>query len=243
MLDISNAKSMARTLRTSLSERCIDLPHSACLELVARQFGFSDWNVLSARLEELEAPRTTPLTLPKDWFVVGSVSDKTHRFGLDPDQPGAALIESIVARGQGKDLTGGIAVMMQSIGAQDFLGQRLRLTAELKAEDADDATLWMRVDGYERRGLSFDNMMERQTDGPLKGTTNWTRRSIVLDVSELAASLHYGFFLKGYGRAWARNVRIEAVGNEIPVTMIRLGETGDVSRMPRRPANLNFCER
>lgn len=153
------------------------------------------------------------------------------------------MIESIVARGQGKDLTGLIAVLMQSIGAQEFLGQRLRLTAELKVEDADAATLWMRVDGYERRGLSFDNMMERQTDGPLEGTANCTRRSIVLDVPEQAASLHYGFFLKGYGRAWARNVLIEPVGNEIPVTMTRLGETGDVSRMPRRPANLDFCER
>ena len=122
MLDISNAKSMARTLRTSLSERRIDLPHSTCLELVARQFGFSDWNVLSARLEERESPSVTPLTLPKDWFVVGSVGDTTHRLGLDPDRPGAALIESIVARGQGKDLTGLIAVLMQSIGAEDFLG-------------------------------------------------------------------------------------------------------------------------
>ena len=64
MLDISNAKSMARTLRTSLAERRIDLPHSTCLELVARQFGFSDWNVLSARLEERESPSVTPLTLP-----------------------------------------------------------------------------------------------------------------------------------------------------------------------------------
>ncbi|AMB45501.1 MULTISPECIES: glyoxalase superfamily protein [Methylobacteriaceae] len=243
MLDIANAKSMARTLRTSLSERRIDLPHSACLELVARQFGFSDWNVLSARLEKPVGPGKAPLTLPKDWYVVGSVSDTTHRLGLDPDRPGAALIESIVARGQGYDLTGLIAVLMQSIGAQDFLGQRLRLTAELKVEDADGATLWMRVDGYERRGLSFDNMMERQTDGPLKGTTDWTRRSIVLDVTEQAASLHYGFFLKGYGRAWVRKVRIETVGKEIPLTTTRLGETRNVNEMPRRPANLDFCER
>lgn len=242
MLDISNAKTMARTLRTSLSQRSIDLPHSACLELVARQFGFADWNVLSARLERPEASGR-PLVPPKGWFAFGSISDTTHRLGLDPGRPGAALIESITARGHGADLTGLIAVLMQSIKADAFLGQRLRLTAEIRTQDADLATLWMRVDGHERRGLAFDNMMDRTDHGPLNGTAEWTRRAIVLDVAPEAGSLHYGFFLKGYGRAWARSFRIEAVEAEVPVTTIPHRETCDAARLPAGAANLDFCER
>ncbi|MBD8906428.1 glyoxalase superfamily protein [Methylorubrum zatmanii] len=239
MVDISNAKAMARTLRTSLSQRSIELPHSACLELVARQFGFADWNVLSARLE----PPRRPLSLPKDWFALGSISDTTHRLGLDPERPGTALIESLVARGRGKDLTGLIAVLMQSIKADTFRGQRLRLSADLRTQEADLATIWMRVDGDERRGLAFDNMLDRETEGPLTGTTDWTRRSIVLDVAPEAGSLHYGVFLRGYGRVWARHVRIEPVGPETPVTIVRRRETCDAANLPGVPANLDFCER
>ncbi|ODT05825.1 MAG: hypothetical protein ABS58_14200 [Mesorhizobium sp. SCN 65-20] len=39
---------MARELRNSLAAQGIHLPHSACLEIVARQFGCNDWNMLKA---------------------------------------------------------------------------------------------------------------------------------------------------------------------------------------------------
>jgi catechol 2,3-dioxygenase-like lactoylglutathione lyase family enzyme len=43
-------KSMARTLRTELRERFdVDAGHSQCLEIVARQHGLDNWNVLAAR--------------------------------------------------------------------------------------------------------------------------------------------------------------------------------------------------
>jgi hypothetical protein len=44
------AKTMAKSLRDSLVRRNVSLSHSACLEIVARQFGFVDWNTLSAKL-------------------------------------------------------------------------------------------------------------------------------------------------------------------------------------------------
>ena len=43
---LTRSKSMAKALRKALADRHVDLPHSACLEIVARQFGFSNWNVL-----------------------------------------------------------------------------------------------------------------------------------------------------------------------------------------------------
>jgi hypothetical protein len=50
MRSFRDAKSMAKTLRQGLSDRNIDLSHSDCLELVARQFGLADWNTLAAMI-------------------------------------------------------------------------------------------------------------------------------------------------------------------------------------------------
>jgi len=38
------AKAMAKSLRESLAALSVDLTHSQCLEIVAQQFGFRDWN-------------------------------------------------------------------------------------------------------------------------------------------------------------------------------------------------------
>jgi len=43
---------MAKALRKALADQQIDMPHAACLEIVARQLGFRDWNVLRARNQE-----------------------------------------------------------------------------------------------------------------------------------------------------------------------------------------------
>jgi hypothetical protein len=54
MRDFREAKLMAKTLRQVLAEQDIDLTHGAALEIVARQFGFDEWNILSARIDAAE---------------------------------------------------------------------------------------------------------------------------------------------------------------------------------------------
>jgi hypothetical protein len=44
-------KVMAKSLRASLAARSVLLSHSECLEIVAKQLGFADWNTLSAKLD------------------------------------------------------------------------------------------------------------------------------------------------------------------------------------------------
>lgn len=46
-----DAKAMAKAMREALAESNIHVPHSRALEIVARQFGFASWNVLSAKIE------------------------------------------------------------------------------------------------------------------------------------------------------------------------------------------------
>jgi catechol 2,3-dioxygenase-like lactoylglutathione lyase family enzyme len=57
------AKAMAKSLRESLALRHVDLTHGDCLELVAKQFGFVDWNVLAAKLRVGAAPDQPPESL------------------------------------------------------------------------------------------------------------------------------------------------------------------------------------
>jgi hypothetical protein len=52
MRTIQDFKSMAKSLRDDLAARNLALGHSECLELVARQFGFPDWNTLSSKFDE-----------------------------------------------------------------------------------------------------------------------------------------------------------------------------------------------
>ena len=51
-----DAKAMAKSLRNSLAASRVLLSHSKCLEIVAKQFGFADWNTLAAKLEESGQP-------------------------------------------------------------------------------------------------------------------------------------------------------------------------------------------
>jgi Glyoxalase superfamily protein/ClpX C4-type zinc finger len=51
MRTYNDARATAKLLRASLAARRVLLSHSACLEIVAKQFGFADWNTFSAKLD------------------------------------------------------------------------------------------------------------------------------------------------------------------------------------------------
>jgi hypothetical protein len=51
MRDYRDAKAMARTMREALAARNLDITHSEALEIVARQFGLANWNILSSRID------------------------------------------------------------------------------------------------------------------------------------------------------------------------------------------------
>ena len=54
MRSFRDAKLMAKSLRETMAARQVPLTHSETLEIVARQFGYDDWNVLAARIGEAE---------------------------------------------------------------------------------------------------------------------------------------------------------------------------------------------
>jgi len=50
MRSFRDAKLMAKSLREAMAARQVPLGHSETLEIVARQFGYDDWNVLAAKI-------------------------------------------------------------------------------------------------------------------------------------------------------------------------------------------------
>ena len=54
MRDFRDAKTMARSLRDALKAKAVETTHSDSLELIAKAFGFDNWNILSAKIEAAE---------------------------------------------------------------------------------------------------------------------------------------------------------------------------------------------
>jgi catechol 2,3-dioxygenase-like lactoylglutathione lyase family enzyme len=83
MRDFRDAKSMAKTLRAELERHGLDGPtHSQSLEIVARQFGFADWNVLAAKLNAAQRTGAVALEAPVPVLRIFSL-EKAREFYLD----------------------------------------------------------------------------------------------------------------------------------------------------------------
>jgi hypothetical protein len=80
--------------------------------------------------------------------------------------------------------------------------------------------------------LSFDNMQRRA----IKGTVDWERYEIVLDVPDRSVHLAFGILLDGRGQVWIDNIRFEVVKKEVA----RTNENDLSSRYPSAPVSLDF---
>jgi hypothetical protein len=64
MRDFRDAKVMARALRDALKAKAVETTHAEALELIAKAFGYENWNILSAKIEAAEPPATDKHSLP-----------------------------------------------------------------------------------------------------------------------------------------------------------------------------------
>lgn len=216
--------------------------------LLERKKKAAEANKLNAEAEMIKAQTTKLLMelsinnistvdrdLPDGWFVAGSYPDD-YEVGIDRKISyrgnASACIKSLqIARGFG--------TLMQNFKADDYRGKRLRMSAYVKTESVKNwAGLWMRVDGPDNCGLSFDNM---DTSGrPIKKTTDWTKYEIVLNVPENSTVIAFGVLLNGQGQIWVNEFQFEFVDENVPITqftkeLIRLRK-----ELRKQPANLNF---
>ncbi len=124
--------------------------------------------------------------------------------------------------------------LMQTISAENYLGKRLQLSGFIKTEDVEVwCGLWMRIDGYKRQQLGFDNMRDRA----IKGTTDWKKYSIILDIPSNSKTINYGVLLGGKGKVWFDNFKIDEVDKGAQVTTVM-----KENKLPIEPINLDFEE-
>jgi hypothetical protein len=152
--------------------------------------------------------------LPAGWHITGSRAPD-YEAGLVPgityggDRVAQLRLRLAVSE------PAGFGALIQSIAATRYLDCRIRFGAMARTcEVTDWAGLWLRVDGPGGT-LKIDNMQDR----PLRGTTDWTQASIVLDVVHEATELHFGAVLGGAGAMDLTRLRFERVGEDVPVTV------------------------
>ena len=241
MRTFRDAKVMAKALREELARRNVALSHGECLDIVARQFGLDNWNILAAKLEGATPPETAALLLPVGWAFEGPRLD--YDVGVDTEMRYSsgrpALIRSRFSidhpiHAQSRNSLG---ALYQELDATTYRGKRLRLQADLRTEAVvGAATIWLQVDRTLHRDILVrDNMEERAVDGALSGSQGWRTRRVVLDVPLEAGVIHYGFYLRGSGSVWAGGF------------VLREAEVGElVTKAPKRllkePVNLDFSD-
>jgi erythromycin esterase len=172
-----------------------------------------------ARLAETPPPQITNLSRPSNldfetgtsgWILLGSsvqyYANDTSVVAHAGDASGH--LWSL------KDNINGFGTLMQTFTADEYQGQRLRMSAYVKTENIEEwAGLWMRVDGSDGTS-AFDNMQDR----PIQGSTDWCKHEIVLDVPEDSVSIAFGVLMGGTGQIWVDDFQFEVVDQDVPTT-------------------------
>jgi hypothetical protein len=165
-----------------------------------------------------------PPALPPGWMQTGDAQTCEDKVVPATGAPSARVFSLDCKPG-----TKGFTSLMQMIASTDYAGKRVRLTAQLRADQlAAWGGLWMRAD-VGQRAAAFDNMYNR----PLRGSFAWQRAEVVLDIPADATALSFGFLLNGAGQLQATAFQLEVVGNGVAVT----GESG-APVLPRQPRAL-----
>ena len=167
------------------------------------------------------------------WIVTGSMP-KLYSVLMD-SETSYKETKSIIIKNKSEMLEqGAFCTIMQQFKAVNFIGKRVRFSGYLKSQDIKElGGLWMRINSSTADILRIDNMQDR----PIKGNTDWTYYSVVLDVPENSAIINIGILLQGTGKLWAADMSFEVVDKSVNTTDVDLS-----SGLPENPVNLSFDE-
>ncbi|MGA7808855.1 LON peptidase substrate-binding domain-containing protein [Bradyrhizobium sp.] len=160
MRSFRDAKTMAQTLRDSLTGKAVTISHSESLELVSKMLGAADWNTLSALIQ---ASRQEP---------AASAAQQTERLPSYPAMPLRDLVPFPTAI---YPLFVGRQKTMQALD-QAFHRQREMVLAVQKDSAVDEPGL---DDIYDVGVLAGLIELYPQSDGTLKVLTQIYRRVMI----------------------------------------------------------------
>ena len=182
-------------------------------------------------------PAVSAAASPEGWHLAGCDASSyamdrysTETYDGKPSGSLGSVPESRMPRSS--EPCKGYGTMCQCIDPGNYAGKRVRFSGYVKAREVKDwAGLWMRVDGPDATcpTLAFDNMYKRA----IKGSRDWARYDVVLDVAPQAKGICFGILLHGQGKVWLSGVSLEAVTTAVPTT-------GDRGPRESKPVNLDF---
>jgi hypothetical protein len=169
--------------------------------------------------------------VPKGWYKAGSNPDR-YEIGIDKgaglDGTNAATIRSEGTRVRG------FGTLVQNLVPGNFAGKRLKMSGLIKTADVNGwGGFWLRIDGQNVNDpFVFDNMSNRK----IKGTTDWVKCEIIVDVPKKATNIAYGALLSGDGQLWFDDLTFEVVDNSVATTIPYPKENAPQNQ----PTNLSF---
>jgi len=181
--------------------------------------------MLSVNAAEVRLPHgwgEYKLPIPKFPFI----TPPNYEIGLDPNDA-ATGARSLTVRA-----VGGFSTDAPSYGAAQqlvygYAGQRVRLAGQVRAEGSSGwAGLYVGAGNEQllsNLAQGLPGVEHRLPMGAAATTSGWQDVSVVIDVPADALSINLGLALVGEGQAWARGLRFDVVGPEVPVTRTPVG--------------------
>lgn len=171
-------------------------------------------------------PANPVTTRPAGWRMTGDNPDGYEVAVVDTIKHGGKYSASL--RAGSKAVNDKFGSLVQAIRPDNFRGRRVRLSSFVKTDSVEGfAAMWIRIDGPNMEMLDFSNMGEKS----IKGTTNWAKYDLVVDVPANAEAIVFGAMLGGAkGQMWVDDITLEAVGANIAKT------SNPVSEQDRREA-------
>src|ERR1700759_3441779 len=78
MRDYRDAKAMGRSLRDALSAKALPTTYSESLELIAKAFGYDNWNILAAKIDAAQPRADVQTSAEQDKLLCCSFCGKTQ---------------------------------------------------------------------------------------------------------------------------------------------------------------------
>ncbi|MBC7898524.1 MAG: hypothetical protein H7070_00600 [Saprospiraceae bacterium] len=159
--------------------------------------------------------KTVDLQPPLGWRKTGS-HRPDYDFQLDSIVKRSGKASGIL-RSRSTATNESHAAMVQGVKPGNYRGKRIRISGYLKTENVSNYSgFWLRIDDADDEffPLAFDGMKDRI----IKGTNDWKKYEVILDVPDRAGLIFFGVNLVGSGQVWADDLQLEIVGNDIAST-------------------------
>lgn len=99
----------------------------------------------------------------------------------------------------------------QNASPKQYLGKRIRFSAYLKTENADQGELWIVVS--DTNPEKSDGRNADSTGKTIKGTKDWTKFEYEIDIPKTTEGLSFGISSTGKGTVWVDGFQIEVLGD------------------------------